>query len=61
MKNFEIGDKVSVLDDDIDGIVLKVENTAVTIETREGFVMTFFVKELIKTNNMLKLKKEVIR
>jgi hypothetical protein len=52
MKNFEIGDKVSVLDDDIDGIVLKVENTAVTIETREGFVMTFFVKELIKTNNI---------
>lgn len=52
MKNFEIGDKVSVLDEDIDGIVLKVENTAVTIETREGFVMTFFVNELIKTNNI---------
>lgn len=52
MKNFEIGDKVSVLDDDIDGVVLKVENTAVTIETSDGFLMTFFVNELIKTNNI---------
>jgi len=42
------GDKVSVLDDAIDGIVLEVKNKEVTIETTEGFTMTYFVNELVK-------------
>lgn len=45
------GDQVSVLDDAIDGVVLEVKNNEVTIETSDGFTMTFFVNELIKTNN----------
>lgn len=45
------GDKVSVLDEAIDGIVLDVKNNEITIETTEGFTMTYFVKELIKINN----------
>ena len=45
------GDKVSVLDEAIDGIVLEVKNKEVTIETTEGFTMTYFVNELIKINN----------
>lgn len=45
------GDKVSVLDEAMDGIVLSVENNKVTIETNEGFVMTYNVNELIKINN----------
>lgn len=47
---FEKGDKVSVLDDAIDGIVIAVKNDEITIETTDGFAMTFFVKELVKTN-----------
>ena len=47
---FNKGDKVSVLDDDFNGIVISVENNQVTIETDDGFTMTYFVKELIKIN-----------
>lgn len=42
------GDKVSVLDDAIDGIVVDVKGNEVTIETTDGFNLTFKSNELIK-------------
>lgn len=42
------GDKVSVLDDAIDGIVVDVKGLDITIETTDGFNLTFKSKELIK-------------
>ena len=51
MKTFNVGDKVSVLDDAIDGVVVSVKNNEVTIETSDKFLMTYFVNELIKINN----------
>ena len=45
---FNKGDKVSVLDDAIDGIVIEVKATDVTIETTDGFNLTFKNSELIK-------------
>ena len=50
-QKFEIGDKVAVLDDDISGVVIKVQNNEISVETTDNFVMTFFVNELVKTNN----------
>lgn len=50
MSNFQIGDKVSVLDDAIDGIVIAVNSNQITIETEDGFPMTYFVNELVKNN-----------
>lgn len=47
---FNKGDKVTVLDDAIDGVVVSVKNDQVTIETTDGFELTFAAKELIKTN-----------
>lgn len=47
---FTKGDKVSVLDDDLNGIVLSIKNDEVTIETDDGFVMTYFVNQLLKIN-----------
>jgi dsDNA-specific endonuclease/ATPase MutS2 len=47
---FTKGDKVSVLDDDLNGTVLDVKNGEVTIETDDGLVMTYFVKQLLKIN-----------
>lgn len=44
---FAKGDKVSVLDDNINGVVLKVSNGQVTIETEDGFELVFAEKELI--------------
>lgn len=51
IQKFKIGDKVAVLDDDISGVVIKVQNNEISVETTDNFVMTFFVNELIKINN----------
>lgn len=52
---FNIGDKVSVLDDAIDGVVVAIKNNEITIETTDKFTMTYFVNELIKINNISEL------
>ena len=46
------GDEVSVLDEAVNGQVLSVNGEQVTIESTDGFVMTFNVNELIKVNNL---------
>ena len=53
---FNKGDKVSVLDEAINGIVLSVQNNEVSIETDDGFVMKFTNKELVKIQNANDLK-----
>lgn len=45
---FQIGDKVQVLDDTIEGIVKKITNNLIYIETLDGFDIEFNEKELIK-------------
>ena len=53
---FSKGDKVSVLDEAMNGVVLSVKDNQVTVETEDGFVMTFSVNELIKvqyTSNLM--------
>ena len=57
MTSFKINDKVSVLDDAIDGVVLSVQKDKITIETTDGFVMTYFVNELIKINDSSNLER----
>ncbi|WP_106794659.1 DNA mismatch repair protein MutS [Aquimarina sp. Aq78] len=44
----KIGDTVSVLDEPITGKVIAVTVDEVTIETEDGFDMTFFVREVVK-------------
>ncbi len=56
---FNIGDEVSVLDDAVNGTVLSVKGEQITIETTDGFLMTFFVKELIKTNKTSNLMNSI--
>ena len=48
---FNKGDQVSVLDEDVNGVVVAVKDKQITIETTDGFVMTYFVKELVRINN----------
>ena len=45
---FQINDKVSVLDDTIDGVVIAITNTQVTIETSDGFPLNFRENQLVK-------------
>ena len=42
------GDKVAVLDEDLEGKVISVHDAEVEIETSEGFSLTFNEKDLVK-------------
>lgn len=48
---FKKGDEVSVLDEAVNGTVVAVNGTQITIDTTDGFVMIFMANELIKTND----------
>lgn len=58
---FNKGDQVSVLDEDVNGVVLSVKDMQITIETTDGFVMTYFVNELIKVNKSSNLMNSIER
>jgi dsDNA-specific endonuclease/ATPase MutS2 len=51
IQKFEIGDKVEVLDEAISGRVVAIKNEVISVETKDGFMMTFFVNELVKIHN----------
>ncbi|MEP6804162.1 MAG: Smr/MutS family protein [Flavobacterium sp.] len=55
------GDKVSVLDEAINGTVISVKNNEVLIETEDGFTMTFFVNELLKMQESSNLMNSIKR
>ncbi len=52
---FKIGDKITVLDDAIDGVVVKVNHKAVTVETTDGFELVFNENEIIKTGQSINI------
>jgi hypothetical protein len=58
---FNKGDQVSVLDEDVNGVVVSIKDKQVTIETTDGFVMTYFVNELLKINNSSNLMDSIRR
>jgi dsDNA-specific endonuclease/ATPase MutS2 len=58
---FAKGDKVSVLDEAINGVVVSVKDKEITIDTEDGFLMTFLVNELIKINESSDLMKSIER
>lgn len=49
--NFKVGDKVSVLDDNISGIVIKIIGTTITLESMDGFEFEFEAHELMLSND----------
>ena len=50
---FERGDKVAVLDEDLEGKVLRVNAGEVEIETSEGFLLIFPAEQLVKIGGAL--------
>lgn len=50
---FKPGDKVAVLDEDLEGRVLSVRQSDVEIETTEGFILNFPAGELVKIDSAL--------
>jgi len=49
--NFKVGDKVTVLDDNISGTVIKISGTTITLESKEGFEFEFEAYELMLSND----------
>lgn len=54
------GDKVAVLDDELEGKVISANSGAIVIETSEGFILSFDPKELVKTGDSADLFKRNI-
>ncbi|HEU4496455.1 MAG TPA: Smr/MutS family protein [Flavobacterium sp.] len=48
---FDKGDKITVLDEAVNGIVLSQDKDRVTIETDDGFILAYSASELIKINS----------
>jgi ribosomal protein L9 len=57
---FNKGDKVSVLEA-INGVVISTKDKEVTIETEDGFMMTFLVNEILKVNETSNLMDSIKR
>lgn len=55
MNNFKVGDKIAVLDDVIEGIIIKIGHKSATINTTDDFELDFSFSEivLIQTSNEL--------
>ena len=55
--SFKVGDRVSVLDDVLSGVVKGIDNDYITILTEDGFEMRFPPKELVKIGGDKELSK----
>ncbi len=50
---FNPGDKIAVLDEDLEGKVIAVNGDEVEIETNEGFSLIFSAKDLVKVQGAI--------
>ena len=53
MAGFELGDKVEVLDEAVEGIVIAIEGTVITLETKDGFPLQFPSSQLIRSGRAI--------
>ncbi|MCX7550431.1 Smr/MutS family protein [Xanthomarina sp. F2636L] len=53
---FKVGNKVSVLDEDLTGFIVKIVGDTITVEDVHGFEMDFNKKELVLIKNKSDLK-----
>lgn len=49
--DLKIGDKVSVLDDDLEGVIIHIFKDSVTIETEDQFTLEFDKNQLLKIDH----------
>ena len=55
----KIGDSVSVLDEDLKGIIVKIIDDTITIESNDGFALEFSANELIKVETDTELRTNI--
>ena len=56
---FKLGDNVLVLDEDLSGIIKKIDGDSISIETKDGFLLDFKADELIKNKADKTIKREL--
>ena len=49
--SFKIGDTVSVVDEDINGVIIQIKDDSIILQTSDGFDMQFDISEVIKTEH----------
>lgn len=50
---FQKGDKVAVLDEDLEGKVIAIKGSEIELETTEGFILSFEQSEVVKIESSL--------
>jgi hypothetical protein len=55
---FKVNDQVMVTDEDLTGVIKKIEGNTITIETKDGFLLSFKSDELIKQHSDKSIKRE---
>ena len=48
---FEVNDSVAILDDNLSGVITKIEGSEITVATANGFELAFQANELVKIND----------
>lgn len=56
---FKLGDYVLVLDEDLSGIIKKIDKHTISIETDDGFLIDFQDKELVKKEKKQSIKNQL--
>ena len=57
--DFKIGDSVLVIDEDLSGVITKIKNEVITIETKDGFSLDFSLIELVKNKSTQDFRKSL--
>jgi len=55
MSDFQIGDRVEAIDDIVKGVIIQIQGNTVTINTDDGFPLSFEKKELVKISDEIKV------
>lgn len=57
--DFSVGDIVLVIDEDLSGVIKKIKNDIITIETSDGFLLDFRPNEIMKNTSIKGFKKNL--
>lgn len=54
--DFKVGDQVEAIDDIVQGVVVKVNGGQITVESNDGFLLTYTAAELLKVSSANAIK-----
>ena len=54
--DFKVGDQVEAIDDIIQGVVVKIDGTQITVESNDGFLLQYSAAELLKMTSSNAIK-----